>query len=220
MFLSLTAFGLAAAQLAPAPRPATPSEITAVVAGLQGRYLSVTSMRADFEQTYRGPGIQQTESGTLYMKKPGLMRWEYRDPEVKLFIADGRETYLYTPEDRQVLVSRFSTSELHSTPLQFLLGHGNILDSYAVSWESEIRARVEGTALIRLLPRKPDPTYDFLVIECDDRTFDLRRIVIREKTGNTSEFLLTNLQTNVSIEDKRFQFNIPKGAEVIRLDQR
>src|SRR5512144_410947 len=71
--------------------------LTEAVLGIQKRYAAVDSLSADFQQKYRGPGIEQTESGVLWMKKPGLMRWEYAEPEKKLFIADGRETFLYTP---------------------------------------------------------------------------------------------------------------------------
>ena len=194
--------------------------VSELVAGLQRRYASVNTVRADFRQTYRAPGVDMVESGTFWMKKPGLMRWEYRDPETKLFVADGRETYLYTPLDRQVMVRRFSASDLHSTPLQFLLGRGDILKSFEVAAEREIQPRVEGTVLLRLAPVEYDPNYSYFVLECDAATFDLRRIVIRERTGSISEFLLTNLQTNARIDNRQFEFKIPKGVEVIRLDEK
>jgi len=79
---------------------------------------------------------------------------------------------------------------------------------------------VEGDVLLRLMPVEPDPNYAYFVLECDPTTFDLCRIVIRESAGNTSEFVLTNLQTNVQVDNKRFDFKIPKGVEVIRVDQK
>jgi outer membrane lipoprotein carrier protein len=187
---------------------------------LQQRYASVTSVAGDFRQTYRAPGIDVVESGVFWMQKPGLMRWEYRNPEPKLFIADGRETYLYTPVDRQVMVRRFNASELHSTPLEFLLGRGDILRTFTSTWEVEIKPALEGTVLFRLTPRADDLEYSYLVLECDQKTFELRRIVIRERTGNRSEFLLTNIRTNDRIDRKQFEFKIPKGVELIRLDSK
>jgi outer membrane lipoprotein carrier protein len=194
--------------------------VSALVNDLQRRYASVDSLSARFQQTYRGPGIDQTESGQLWMKKPGLMRWEYRMPETKLFIADGRNTFFYVPEDRQVLVRSVSLAELHSTPLQFLLGQGSILKSFAVSWDTEWKARLEGTRVLRLTPRSSASEYEYLVIEVDAKTNDLRRMVIREHTGNTSEFVFSDLATNVKVDKKNFRFSIPKGVEVIRLDEK
>ena len=189
-------------------------------ARLQQRYASVTSVAGDFQQNYHAPGVDISESGAFWMRKPGLMRWEYRDPETKLFVSDGHETYLYRPEDRQVLVSRFSPSELHSTPLEFLLGRGEILKSFKVSDETQIRPRIAGDVLLRLEPVEADPSYAYFVLECDPKNSDLRRIVIRENAGNTSEFILTNLQANVQVDNKRFEFKIPKGVEVIRVDEK
>jgi outer membrane lipoprotein carrier protein len=194
--------------------------VASLVAKLQQRYGSATTVSADFRQNYRAPGVEMSESGTFWMKKPGLMRWEYREPETKLFVADGRDSYLYNPQDRQVMVRRFSPAELHSTPLQFLLGRGDILKSFSVSRESESAARIQGTVLLRLVPREDDPNYSYFDLECDQNTFDLRRILIRERTGNTSEFILTNVTTNVKVDSNKFAFKIPKGAEVIRLDEK
>jgi outer membrane lipoprotein carrier protein len=195
-------------------------DLAAFITGLQRRYAGVQSISAKFQQIYRAPGIEQVESGVLLMRKPGLMRWEYREPEVKLFIADGRNTYLYTPEDRQVLVRALDANELRSTPLRFLLGQGDILRDFEASWEKEFKPKVEATLLIRLIPRSPDSEYAYVVLESDERTFDLRRIVVREPSGNYSEFTLTDVMTNVKIDNKQFQFKVPKGVEVIQVDDK
>jgi outer membrane lipoprotein carrier protein len=194
--------------------------IETTVAGLQKRYASVQTVSAEFRQTYRAPGIEQVESGTLIMKKPGLMRWEYRAPEPKLFIADGRNTYLYTPEDRQVLVRSLSMAEIRSTPLQFLLGQMDILKSFTAEPDTEFRPKSEGGIVLRLRPRLSQPEYAFLVLECGRKDYDLRRIIIRELSGNTSEFDLSNLETGIRVDNRQFQFKIPKGVEVVQLDEK
>jgi outer membrane lipoprotein carrier protein len=200
------------------PFPQAP-DLAAAVAGLQQRYAAVNTIRADFTQNYRAPGVDQTESGAMYMKKPGLMRWEYQNPEVKLFVADGRETYLYTPEDRQVMVQRFTAEDLRSTPLQFLFGQGDIRRSFDVSWEKDPSAG--GAELqLRLKPRAAETEYGWLVIACDRNTFELRRLVVGERTGNTSEFVFRNMQTNVNVDPKQFEFKMPKGVQVVRLDKK
>ena len=101
-------------------------DLETVAEGLQQRYASAETMSGSFQQTYRAPGIEQVESGVFRMKRPGLMRWEYRQPEAKLFVADGREAFLYVPLDRQVTIQSFSASDMRGTPLEFLLGGTNI----------------------------------------------------------------------------------------------
>jgi outer membrane lipoprotein carrier protein len=192
-------------------------EVEAVVTALQGRYASVSSITGSFRQSYRAPGIVQIESGVFWLKRPGLMRWEYRDPEEKLFVANGKESFLYVPQDHQVTVQSFSASDMHNTPLEFLLGSGKISQSFNVSWEKSYGAGAESSFLMRLTPRSSDAGYSFLVLELNGATYDIQRMVIHEQTGNTSEFLFTNVMTNVAVDNKQFQFKKPKGAEVIRM---
>jgi outer membrane lipoprotein-sorting protein len=101
--------------------------------------------------------------------------------------------------------------------LELLMGAGNIRKIYDVSSEAEFTPMTARGILMRLTPRSGEAQYSFLVLELDEATYDVRRIVIRERTGNTSEFLLTDVKTNAKIEDKKFQFIISKGAEIIRL---
>lgn len=200
--------------------PGADDPIAAAVAGLQRRYAAVNAITADFVQTYKAPGIVQTESGTLWMKKPGLMYWEYRTPETKFFYADGRKTYLYVPGDRQVMVRSFTAEDLHSTPLEFLLGKGDILGSFKAIAESDIKPVGGGNIAIRLVPLSAGTDYSFLALEIDGQSSDLRRLVIHERTGNTSEFTFTEIRANVKINDSRFRFQVPVGVEVIELDEK
>jgi outer membrane lipoprotein carrier protein len=211
------AFIVAFPILSAAPRP---DAVADAVAGLERRYAGVRALRAQFTQSYRAPGVEQVESGVVYMRRPALMRWEYRQPETKLFVADGRNAYLYVPEERQVTVRPFGARDLHDTPLEILLGGGGIDRTFHAAREMEVKPRAEGTLLVRLTPRAPQPEYEFVVVEIDARTFDLVRLVIRDGTGGTSEFTFSGLAADVKLEERLFRFTIPKGVEVIRMDDR
>src|SRR3954469_1096232 len=101
---------------------------------LQQRYDGIRDFTADFSQTYRG-GVLRTrtvEQGTVTVKKPGLMRWEYLKPEKKEFVSDGRKTYLYVPQDKQVIVADAET-EGTSTSYLFLAGKGDITRDFTAA---------------------------------------------------------------------------------------
>jgi outer membrane lipoprotein carrier protein len=193
-------------------------ELTGVVSGLQHRYSSVDTVTGNFQQTYHAPGIDQVQSGVFWLKRPALMRWEYRNPDEQLFVADGQKSYLYVPADRQVTIQPLSAADLHNTPLEFLMGTGDIQKNFTYSWERESKPKIEHTVLIRLVPRATEPAFQSLVLELDSTSFDLRRVVVREPTGNTMEFVLSNVTTNEKIDKKKFKFSIPKGVEIIQLD--
>lgn len=194
------------------------ADLADVVSGIQKHYASVETVKGDFRQSYLAPGIRREESGSFWLKRPGLMRWEYRVPEEQLFVADGRNAYLYVPRDRQVTIQPFGVSDLHNTPLEFLLGSGDIRKGFSASWETEFKPKEAGTHLLRLVPQRKDAGYAFLILEVDPRTFELRRIAIREPAGSTSEFHFGNVSVNEKLESRLFQFKAPKGTEEIRLN--
>jgi len=78
---------------------------------------------------------------------------------------------------------------------------------------------LEGTVMIRLIPKTSRTDYSFISLEVDRETHEIRRISIREQTGNTSEFIFTNLSYNRKLDRKLFQFSIPQGVEVVRLEE-
>src|ERR1700747_272725 len=91
--LPLAATVLTAAGLAP--------DVKTLAAAVDEHYNHLRSLQAEFTEVYRGSGMERTESGTLWLKKPGKMRWEYRSPKDKLFVSNGKDAWFYVPEDRQ-----------------------------------------------------------------------------------------------------------------------
>src|SRR5690242_8177485 len=80
-------------------------DVNRLIDGLQNRYGKMKGLAADFTQLYHDrSGRQLREQGMLLLKKPGKMRWEYRQPEQKLFLTDGKKVYFYVPAERQVTV--------------------------------------------------------------------------------------------------------------------
>src|SRR6476659_3500194 len=79
----------------------SPDSAKAVARLLDDRYHNAQSLRAVFLERYSdGPHEARVESGTVYFRRPGRMRWDYDAPEKKLFIADGKTVWFYVPADR------------------------------------------------------------------------------------------------------------------------
>src|SRR5437667_9984056 len=108
--------------LASVARVAALPSVHNTAAAVDGHYNHLRTLQADFTEIYQGSGIERTESGTLWLKKPGKMRWEYRSPEEKLFVGDGKDAWLYLPAEKQVHKSSMRKLEDLRSPLAFLLG--------------------------------------------------------------------------------------------------
>ncbi len=194
-------------------------DLEGIVKRFQQRHAAVETVTGNFQHHYRAPaqGIEQEESGVFWFKRPDLMRWESRQPEEKLFVVDGKESFHYIPLDYQVYVQPFTEADLHNTPLELLLGSVDIYKNYEVDWELNILPKAELNCLIRLTSRLPEPGYSYLVLELDQETWDLQRLIIKETTGNTSEFVFEEVKTNVKIDDRKFRFKPPDGVDVVQL---
>jgi outer membrane lipoprotein carrier protein len=209
------ALGVAAAQ-SPAPPPSGAPDAAELARQLQRRYQTVRDFSADFTQTYRGGVLRRTttERGTVLIKKPGLMRWDYKSPEEKLFVADGRKMYIYVPADRQVMVRDMPASNAASTPVLFLVGRGDIVRDFTAAYTTLPDAPA-GSWILKLTPKSAQPEYEWLALAVEPSTLTLRMLIARDAQGGTSSFAFANLKENVGIPDKMFSFRIPRGADVI-----
>ena len=74
----------------------------ALLRRVDDHYNHLRTLRAHYTEHYTGMGLDRSESGTLTLKKPGLMRWSYDTPPGKIFVLDGKYAWFYTPDDAQV----------------------------------------------------------------------------------------------------------------------
>jgi outer membrane lipoprotein carrier protein len=186
---------------------------------VQGHYNGLAALKADFRQIYEANSIKQEENGSLWLRRPGLMRWEYREPEPKMFIADGKDTYFYVPSSKQVTIRRLTSSDLRFTPFGFLVGYGDLLKDFEIVDSGLKLIDGSGIRTLRLLPRRPMENVASMILEIDSRPSRIQALTIFEYTGGISRFEFTNVSENPSTEPRLFTFRIPKGTEVVRLDE-
>lgn len=206
-----------AARLGPAS-PQAPARSPADLAqAVQQRYDTIRDFSADFTHTYEGGALHKkvTERGTVQIKKPGRMRWEYTDPEKKLFVSDGSQIYSYIPADRQVIVSPMPSSDQATTATLFLTGKGNLTRDFTVSY-GEIPGAPPGTVALKLLPRLPERDYDALSLVVDAKTLQIRMLIAADRQGGKSTFTFSGIKENTGLTDKIFAFKIPRGTDVVR----
>ncbi|PYR56489.1 MAG: outer membrane lipoprotein carrier protein LolA [Acidobacteria bacterium] len=198
------------ATLVPAQTPAAQD----VARALQRKYDRVHSFTADFVHHYEGGVLRKklTERGTVQVKKPGRMRWEYKVPEEKIFVSDGHKIYSYVPADKQVIVSNVPGDDQATTAVLFLAGKGNLARDFTVSFTSGGDAK---TWALKLEPKTPQREYDWLVIVVDRDSMQIRALTAADNEGTRSTFQFSDLRENVDVPDKQFVFKIPRGADVI-----
>ena len=203
------------AVLSGAPQAAAPPPAQEVAASLQKKYDSIRDFTADFVHESEGAVLRkkQTERGTVQVKKPGKMRWDYKSPESKLFLSDGREIYLRVPADNQVIVSPVPEADQVTTAVLFLVGKGNLTRDFKVS---HVAGGPADAYTLRLDPKLPERDYDWLQLVVDRGTLQIRSLSAADAQGTHSTFRFSNFKENTGLADKIFTFKIPRGADVTR----
>src|SRR4051812_35219943 len=152
---------------------------------LDRHYNDLRSLKAQFAETYRGAGITRSESGTLWLRRPGKMRWEYTAPREKLFVSDGKTAYFYVPGERQARKAPIEKLDDLRSPLRYLLGKTKLKKEFE---NLTVRSGdAAGTVLIRGVPTGMADRVTEMTLELDPKG-QVRRIVIEEADGSETEF--------------------------------
>lgn len=196
---------------------AQPTRNAAEVArAVQQRYDGIRDFTAKFTHVYHGGILRKTvtEKGEVQIKKPGRMRWEYADPEKKVFVADGSQIYSYIPADRQVIVSPMPAADQATTSTLFLTGRGNLTRDFDVSF-GDLPQAPAGSTVLKLVPRLSERDYDTLVLAVSPSN-QIQVLSAVDRQGGRSTFFFSDIKENTGLADKIFAFKIPRGVDVVR----
>ncbi len=192
--------------------------IEQLVEDLQKKYSSVQSFSARFEHRYSGGliAISITEQGTVSIRKPGKMRWNYETADGKVYVSDGRTLYSHFPADRQVIVTPISGESQTSTAGLFLTDDGNLLEDFTASYEAQ--PETEQSWNIRLTPHSGDTDYEWIILTVDRLSLSITGLSTGDLQGGQSTYVFTDLKENPDFPDSLFQFEIPENTDVISND--
>jgi len=193
----------------------TPEE---VVTRVQKQYDATGVFQARFRQESRlqTQGAGDTAGGILYFKKPSQMRWEYQYPaaQVKQVIADGREVFIYIPQDKTVMIYPMREVMRSDLVMRFFSGIGELKKDFTVAWQTPYRG--VGPMKILLKPTKPQPELKELVLTIDPQTYLVQALEFSNAYGDFTRMTFTGTQLNVSLPADHFRFTPPRGVQVVR----
>ncbi len=183
-----------------------------LVRAIEEHHARLTDMVARFEQSYRSGmlGREITERGVVSIKRPGRMRWEYKDPEPKLFVSDGHSFYFYVPADKQVVVSEQDPKR--SLAARLLSGQGGLAEEFDATLETPSE---EGVMRLKLVPKQPQADVERATIDAEPNG-RIRSIRLEDPQGNRTRFRFEAVRENTGLEERLFRFEVPKGVEVVR----
>ncbi|EIC21767.1 outer membrane lipoprotein chaperone LolA [Thiorhodovibrio frisius] len=190
---------------------AAPDAVTTLKNYLNG----LNSLSADFRQVTLTPGSsgeQAFESaGRLFLRRPGLFRWEYDTPSKQLIVADGKRVYLQDTELNQVS-HRSQNAALDGTPAQLLVSDRPVEEFFKLRPLS----RDDGRAWVELEPKADDSQVVRLQIAFIDGQLDT--LLMEDRFGQLTRFMFTNIKRNPKLSDALFEFKRPVGGDFLQID--
>jgi len=207
-FIALTLTPGAAPDAAPAADAVT---LDQAVAGVQKFYENVTDFSADFKQKVKRKNMPRARKlkGRVGFKKPGMMRWDYRQPEKVLYVSDGKTLWNYQPEDKIAYKLNVKDSELYNA-LKFLFGQGDLKKEFNVKL---LKAK-KGLVRLQLTPKVKQTNYKNIELHVDPVKFEIRTSILTDPLGARSTVNFSNIKYD-KIDAKVFTtFKPKKGVRI------
>jgi outer membrane lipoprotein carrier protein len=182
-------------------------------------YNHLKTFKAAFTEIYQGDGISRTESGTLWLKKPSRMRWEYHVPREKLFLIDSQTAYFYVTGDRQAKKTPAKNLDDLRSPLRYLLGKTKLeKELEGLSLAPDLVPLQPGDAVMRGVPKIMKDRVSEVVLEVSP-AHQIHRIVIHGLDSTITDFRFSQIEENVPVQDSLFRFTPPPGVDTIEDSQ-
>ncbi len=177
-------------------------------------YRAIGTLTATFKQTLDAKALNQneTETGRLFLSLDGRMRWQYDKPLGKLAVSDGKKSYLYIPEERQLFVQPLDTGSKAPITLRLLLGKVDVMKEFSCGGASVSGEEVT----LQLSLTEPLAGVQNLEVRLNGKTGLVDRVSYNDALGNAVALELSDIKTGQPLAPSLFHFGVPKGVDVIQ----
>ncbi|MDD9859575.1 MAG: outer membrane lipoprotein carrier protein LolA [Nitrospira sp.] len=206
----------------PVSAPGAESDaLRALVDRVEARYEQLRDLQADFVQETRIEGFDRPlqSSGRVFLKKPGLLRWDYLEPSVEHMYVRQDQLEMYVPEHNQVLRGDLNMMMATKAPLQLLRGVGKLTEHFVVRPTADGKVGEGALPLLVLVPRTAsgsEPSSIVKVVsEIQPDTYLIQTLTLHEVSGNVSTFRFSSFKTDTGLDESVFILDPPEGTVIV-----
>jgi outer membrane lipoprotein carrier protein len=200
---------------------ASVSSVEDLVGKVDARYAQTQDLQADFTQETILEGFETgfTSSGRLYLKKPGLLRWDYLQPSEEQIYVDGDQVMMYVPEHQQVVKGALTQMAASKGPLALLQGVGELAQQFTIL-ESSVGSKEGELPSLTLVPKpvgNEAPTIEKILLKLFPDSYLIQTITLFEVSGNISRVTFDHIQVNKGLSSRLLKFEVPPDVVVVEL---
>lgn len=196
------------------------SNVEDIVNRVDDRYAKTQDLQGEFTQETIIEGFESgfTSSGKFYLKKPGLLRWDYIEPSKEHIYVDGDAVMMYVPEHQQVVKGTLTQMAASKGPLALLLGVGRLSQQFTILETSEFSRGSKKPPDLILIPKQDGdtaPTIKKIELHLFTESYLIQAISIFETSGNISRVRFDHIQANQGLAADLLQFTLPPDVVVV-----
>ena len=176
------------------------------------------SFKAEFaqESTIKAMEITDFASGRMFVRYPGMMRWEYDKPEKQVIITDAKKLWIYRPADNQVMTGSAPAFFSDGKGASFLSDINLIRQKFKISLEP---SKDNFFYELKLQPLEKTLDVTDIRLSVTKNTFTVIRVITYNSYGDENRIELLNHRFKADLEDALFSFDTPAGTDVLQLDE-
>lgn len=193
---------------------------------------TIHNVQADFYQKAHIASLDRTQTGRGTMSMmfshnednsfTTMFHWSYEVPNQQQVICDGKNLWVYIPDNNQVMLSTVNDKSYYSEdPLLFLRNLGQLTKYFSVAWGESagdagdyqlVLTPLESSVYIhRLVLRVPR----WLATAPQRQGFPLTSATVIDPGGNRTQLEFRNVRINRKLERSQFTFNVPDGVDIV-----
>lgn len=153
----------------------------------------LSTAQAGFKQ-FNADG--STSSGTLYIKRPGRMRFEYNPPESAVVVAGSRTVVIYDTKSNQPP----ETYPLRRTPLNLILSRNVNLDRAKMV----VGHSFDGTHTLVTAQDPENPEYGSIQLSFGSNPVALQGWIVNDANGGRTQVVLEQLIRGGTLSNRLF----------------
>ena len=161
------------------------------------KYLNnISSLKSDFTQI---SGDGSITYGTIFMKKPDKFRIVFHKPRTEILVSDGKKIALINKK-----INTISMYSIDQIPFNFLLSEPISFKNYIISETTN-----KNNILSFKVSEKTQKGKKIKLI-FEKKPLNLKKWEIEDPQGNLIQISLSNLSTNITLENRKFLIVDPR----------
>jgi outer membrane lipoprotein-sorting protein len=171
---------------------------------IEAYFNSIRTLQARFVQNNPNGSVLQ---GTLYVRRPGRMRFQYDPPSQLKIVADGVQVTLWDPATRD-----FGQWPIGWTAASFL-----VKEPLKLSGDLTVQAlnRDADGLLNMTIVQTRKPQEGKVIVRLAENPLTLRGWSIVDNRGNTVSIALTDTKTGMPLADSLFKYDGPDAGQIL-----